>query len=169
MARFILRPKAQSTKQTERTLTISLTSQSTQRRGQEIDAEKLALRLRKPRSKAYCQAMQKLDAGGAHLSPQFIDEIQKIITEEFPDISIRGTLIGIVSRCYLGNPYEVHTLDMTGGILHHYQHGEALPEMMEKARGLALHGNYAFVEVYENACRAVSADGSVAVIQDETA
>lgn len=169
MARFILRPKAQSTKQTERTLTISLTSQSTQRRGQEIDAGKLALRLRKPRSKAYCQAMQKLDAGGAHLSPQFIDEIQKIITEEFPDISIRGTLIGIVSRCYLGNPYEVHTLDMTGGILHHYQHGEALPEMMEKARGLALHGNYAFVEVYENACRAVSADGSVAVIQDETA
>lgn len=169
MARFILRPKAQSTKQTERTLTISLTSQSTQRRGQEIDAEKLALRLRKPRSKAYCQAMQKLDAGGAHLSPQFIDEIQKIITEEFPDISIRGTLIGIVSRCYLGNPYEVHTLDITGGILHHYQHGEALPEMMEKARGLALHGNYAFVEVYENACRAVSADGSVAVIQDETA
>lgn len=169
MARFILRPKAQSTKQTERRLTISLTSQSTQRRGQEIDAGKLALRLRKPRSKAYCQAMQKLDAGGAHLSPQFIDEIQKIITEEFPDISIRGTLIGIVSRCYLGNPYEVHTLDMTGGILHHYQHGEALPEMMEKARGLALHGNYAFVEVYENACRAVSADGSVAVIQDETA
>ncbi|GEM_PF-237742 len=169
MARFILRPKAPSTKQTERRLTISLTSQSTQRRGQEIDAGKLALRLRKPRSKAYCQAMQKLDAGGAHLSPQFIDEIQKIITEEFPDISIRGTLIGIVSRCYLGNPYEVHTLDMTGGILHHYQHGEALPEMMEKARGLALHGNYAFVEVYENACRAVSTDGSVAVIQDETA
>lgn len=169
MARFILRPKAQSTKQTERTLTISLTSQSTQRRGQKIDAGKLALRLRKPRSKAYCQAMQKLDAGGAHLSPQFIDEIQKIIMEEFPDILIRGTLIGIVSRCYLGNPYEVHTLDMTGGILHHYQHGEALPEMMEKARGLALHGNYAFVEVYENACRAVSADGSVAVIQDETA
>ncbi len=169
MARFILRPKAPSAKQAERRLTISLTSQSTQRRGQEIDAGKLALRLRKPRSKAYCQAMQKLDAGGAHLSPQFIDEIQKIITEEFPDISIRGTLIGIVSRCYLGNPYEVHTLDMTGGILHHYQHGEALPEMMEKARGLALHGNYAFVEVYENACRAVSADGSVAVIQDETA
>lgn len=167
MARFILRPKTQSKKQAETTLHVSLTSQST-RRGQKIDAGQLALRLRRPRSKAYCQAMQKLDAGGAHLSPQFMDEIQKIIAEEFPDISIRGTLIGIVSKCYLGNSYEVHTLDMTGGVLHHYQHGEALPEMMEKARGLALHGNYAFVEVYENACRAVSADGSVAVIQDET-
>lgn len=168
MARFILRPKIQAKKQAETTRIISLTSQGARRHGQEIDVGKLALRLRKPRSKTYCQAMQKLDAGGAHLSPQFIDEIQKIITEEFPDISIRGTLIGIVSRCNLGNPYEVHTLDMTGSILHHYQHGEALPEMMEKARGLAMHGNYAFIEVYENACRAVNVDGSVAVIQDET-
>ena len=48
-----------------------------------------------------------------------------------------------------------------------YKQGESLPEYMEKARGLALHGNYAFIEVYENACRAVSEDGSVAVIMDE--
>lgn len=91
----------------------------------------------------------------------------KIIEDEFPEIAIRGTLMGIVSRCYLGDPYEVHTLDISGDIIEHYKRGESLPEYMEKARGLALHGNYAFVEVYENACRAVSEDGSVAVIMDE--
>ena len=60
MARFILRPKIQAKKQAETTRIISLTSQGARRHGQEIDAGKLALRLRKPRSKTYCQAMQKL-------------------------------------------------------------------------------------------------------------
>ena len=63
----------------------------------------------------------------------------KIIEDEFPEIAIRGTLMGIVSRCYLGDPYEVHTLDISGNIIEHYKQGEPLPEYMEKARGLALH------------------------------
>lgn len=166
MARFILRPRTQTDTKTESHTRLSVTPRRAQRR-QQMDAGKLALLLRRPRSREYCDALRRLDAGGAHLSPELLDKLMKIIEEEFPEIAIRGTLIGIVSRCYLGDPYEVHTLDISGNIIEHYKQGEPLPEYMEKARGLALHGNYAFIEVYENACRAVSEDGSVAVIMDE--
>ena len=30
-------------------------------------------------------------------------------------------------------PYEVHTLDLTGGIIEHYKTGETLPDGLEKA------------------------------------
>ncbi|MDO4167932.1 MAG: hypothetical protein Q4D32_11070, partial [Eubacteriales bacterium] len=71
---------------------------------------------------------------------------------------------GCVSVCYLGEPYEVHTIDMKGGILEHYKKGQKLPDGMEKARGIALRGGYAFVEVYIDCCRAVSGNGTVSVI-----
>ena len=29
-------------------------------------------------------------------------------------------MLGIVSICYLGKPYEVHSLDITGQIIEHY-------------------------------------------------
>ena len=166
MARFILRPRTQADTKTENHTRLSVAPRR-QRGKMQMDTGKLALLLRRPRSREYCEALRRLDAGGAHLSPELLDKFMKIIEEEFPEIAIRGTLIGIVSRCYLGDPYEVHTLDLTGDIIEHYKRGESLPEYMEKARGLALHGNYAFVEVYENACRAISEDGSLAVIMDE--
>lgn len=74
--------------------------------------------------------------------------------------------LGIVSKCFLGDPYEVHTLDVTGSIIEHYQRGRALPGRMEKARRLALCGHYEFIEVYEHALRAVSTNGTVATLKE---
>ena len=40
----------------------------------------------------------------------------------------------MVSKCFLGDPYEVHTVDFTHTIIKHYKQGEVLPDGMEKAR-----------------------------------
>ena len=72
-------------------------------------------------------------------------------------------LLGIVSKCYLGGTYDVHTLDIMGNIVIHYNFLDPLPVMLEKARKLAKSGQYDFIEVYMDCIRAVSADGSVAV------
>ena len=73
---------------------------------------------------------------------------------------------GIVSKCYLGDPYEVHTLDVTGQIIEHYETYRKMPGIMEKARGLARSGSYSFIEVYPNALCAVKADGTVATLKE---
>ena len=75
-------------------------------------------------------------------------------------------MLGFVSICYLGKPYEVHTLDMTGNIIQHYKSGQSLPGGLERARGIALHGGHDYIEVYANCLRAISSDGSVAVIEE---
>lgn len=120
--------------------------------------------LRKPRSKEYMNALSKLDSGGHVHNKEQVDEIKSAIINEFPEIELGGTLLGYVSICYLGEPYEVHTLSLAGSIITHYKRGEALPNGMEKARSIALHGGYAFIEVYTDCCRAISSDGSVSVI-----
>ena len=73
-------------------------------------------------------------------------------------------LLGVVAKCYLGDAYEVHSLDCTGKIIQHFKKGEPLLHGMEKARGIAIRGGYAFIEVYAECCRAVSEDGTVSVI-----
>ena len=112
---------------------------------QQMNKMELDRYLRKKRSKDYIQTMCGLD----------IDEQQK---------NNNGIMLGIVSICYLGKPYEVHTLDVTGQIIEHYPGGKALPGGLEKARSLALRGGYAFIEVYVDCCRAIGRNGSVAVI-----
>jgi len=72
--------------------------------------------------------------------------------------------LGIVARCHLGHPYEVHTLDCALDIVEHYKIGQALPGGMERARTLARHPSYVFVEVYLRQVRAVSADGTVTTL-----
>ena len=120
--------------------------------------------LRKPRSKAYMQACQQLDAGGHTAIQQQVQDVISQIQGEFPDVELPGYLLGIVAKCYLGKPYEVHTLDMSCSIIEHYKQGQALPGGLEKARHLASMGSYAFIEVYTDCCRAVSEDGSVSVL-----
>lgn len=109
-------------------------------------------------------AIQTLDAGGRVTNQQKIDDIIQQIKQEFPEVELAGLLLGFVSICYLGKPYEVHTLDIAGAIIEHYKTGEPLPNGLEKARGIALHGGYSFIEVYTDCCRAIGRDGSVAVI-----
>ena len=121
--------------------------------------------LRKRRSPTYVKILSKLDAGGHVQNSDKVQEIVQGIKDEFPELELSGLLIGIVSKCYLGDPYEVHTLDFSCSILHHFERGEALPNGMEKARSLAEHGDYVFIEVYTDCCRAVNNDGSVSVVK----
>lgn len=121
--------------------------------------------LRKPRSKAYMDAIHKLDAGGHVHNKAKVDAIIDAIRQEFPEVEINGILLGYVAKCYLGKPYEVHTLDLSGQIIEHYKAGQPLPNGMEKARGLAMYGGYDFIEVYVDCLRAVSSDGTVSVVK----
>ena len=120
--------------------------------------------LRRKRSKAYMDAMHKLDAGGHVHNQSKVNEIIDAILNEFPEVEISSVLLGFVSICYLGAPYEVHTLDLSGQIIEHYKAGHPLPGGMEKARSIALRGGYDFIEVYSDCCRAISSNGAVSVI-----
>ena len=154
--------------QTQNETTLSTSQQSRQSQNKQmnqVDQMKLDRLLREPRSKKYMDAMHQLDAGG-HVHNQYkVNSIINAIKEEFPEVEISKIMLGIVSICYLGKPYEVHTLDMTNNIIEHYEAGKALPSGMEKARGIAMRGGYEFIEVYVDCCRCVSANGSVAVVK----
>ena len=133
---------------------------------QQMDKMKLDRLLRKTRSKEYIQSLHKLDAGGHVHNQNKLDEIINTIRNEFPDLEISGIMLGIVSICHLGEPYEVHTLDITGQIIEHYKKGQMLPGGLEKARSIAMRGGYDFIEVYTDCCRAISASGTVSVISN---
>lgn len=143
---------------------LSITTAQRPREKTEMGKLKTDRLLRKQRSKAYMDALCKLDAGGHVHNVKQVEEIQNAIHNEFSEVDLSGILIGYVAICYLGRPYEVHTLDFTGNIIEHYKSGEILPDGMEKARSIALCGSYAFIEVYVDCCRAVSANGDVSVV-----
>lgn len=132
----------------------------------QIDKLSLDRLLRKSRSKEYMDAIHQLDAGGHVHNKKEVNEIINTIKSEFPDVDINGILLGFVAKCYLGAPYEAHTLDLVGEIIEHYKRGEMLPGGLDKAKSIALHGGYDFIEVYTDCCRAISSNGSVSVIKD---
>ncbi len=135
-----------------------------QNQKQQIDKMKLDRLLRKTRSKEYMDAIHRLDAGGHVHNQNKVNSIIDAIKREFPEVEVSGILLGYVAICYLGAPYEVHTLDFNGGIIEHYKSGTSLPGGLEKARGIAMRGGYDFIEVYVDCCRAVSSNGAVSVI-----
>lgn len=155
--------RLQVQQQTNTVLSATQISQQKQKTQQinKMGADRL---LRKTRSKEYMQAMHNLDAGGHVHNQHKVKEIIETISKEFPDLEIKAIMLGIVSICYLGAPYEVHTLDITGEIIEHYKSGQMLPGGLEKARAIAIRGGYDFIEVYVDCCRAISSNGSVAVI-----
>lgn len=154
-----------SVQQTQTNNVLSVTgNQKQNNQNQQMNKMKIDKLLRQKRSKEYMDALHKLDVGGHVHNQNKVDEITNAIKREFPEVEISGILLGYVSICYLGKPYEVHTLDIAGGIIEHYKSGETLPNGMEKARGIALHGGYEFIEVYVDCCRAVSSNGTVSVI-----
>ena len=151
--------------QTQSGSMLSATQQQAQKKQtQQIDKMKLDRLLRKTRSKEYMDALHKLDAGGHVHNQHKVNEIINTIRNEFPEVEISGVLLGFVSICYLGEPYEVHTLDLSGQIIEHYKSGQTLPDGLEKARSIALRGGYDFIEVYIDCCRCVSSTGAVSVI-----
>lgn len=143
---------------------LSATYAPPKKQAKTIDKVALDRMLRQPRSKRYMDAMTKLDAGGHTHNENQVREIIDAIKAEFPEVEITGVLLGFVSKCYLGTPYEVHTLDMTGNIIEHYKAGQTLPGGLEKARAVAIRGNYSFIEVYVDCCRCVSSNGTVSVV-----
>lgn len=163
MPRPMLRTTQKNETQTHNVLSTAY-NQEQKQQTQQIDKMKLARLLRKTRSKEYMEALHKLDAGGHVHNQQKVNDIINTIKKEFPEVELSGILLGYVAICYLGEEYEVHTLDITGGIVKHYKTGEGLPDGMEKARGIAMRGGYEFIEVYVDCCRAVSSNGTVSVI-----
>lgn len=139
------------------------TNQKSKTRLNQMQMERV---LNKRRSKSYVSAMKRLDAGGRMHNQRQVEELIKLIQEELPEIEVDAFPIGIVAQCFLGAPYQVHTLDVTGGIIEHYETYRPLPGMLEKARHLASSGYYAFIEVYNTALRAVKEDGTVAVLKE---
>lgn len=126
----------------------------------------LESRLRQRRSPKYMRVIRDLDAGGHCQDPRVVEALIAAIQEELPEVTIEKLPIGIVSRCSLGGDYEVHTLDRTGGIVEHYRMHQPLPPLLERARSLALHSQYVFVEVFVDSMVAVRANGEVSLISE---
>lgn len=130
-----------------------------------LSPKAIADRLRQRRSKAYVDSMKKLDAGGHTANRQAVEDLLNAIQSELPEISIDHYPIGIVAKCFLGHPYEVHTLDRTCSIIEHYKFSQPLPSQLDRARGLAVHPGYAFIEVYADKLIAVSENGETSIVK----
>lgn len=115
----------------------------------------------KKRSEGYMNMIKNLDTDMLS-ETRGKEEFMKKLHEEFGTADIVQLPIGILSKCFLGHPHDVHTLDLSNNmILKHYVIGEALPPDFEKARNPALHNAYAFVEVYKDKFLLIHMDGTV--------
>lgn len=139
-------------------------SESVRRTHARLAAPQLAMRLREKRSAKYVEAMQRLDAGTHQHDAAALQQLLDAISAEFPDLAIDERPLGTVSKCYLGQPFEVHRCDLDGNIVEHFERYRAMPPLFERARSLAGHGAYRFIEIYADSLRAIAADGSVAVL-----
>ena len=82
---------------------------------------------RRKRSHKYIDTLKQLDIIGHKISQNKIDEIINAIKNELPELAFEDFPIGIIAKCYLGEPYEVHTLSILGKtIIEHYKSGESL-------------------------------------------
>jgi hypothetical protein len=113
------------------------------------------------RSSNYVEAVRKLDAGTAeHADVSAI--VDEVLAEFGPGA---GLPLGLVARCYLGVPFEVHSLDLAGGIVQHFKQGEPLPHPLDRARRLASHNSYVAIEVYPDRLVCLLEDGRAVEIQ----
>lgn len=115
-----------------------------------------------PRSGRYLAALAKLDASAnitAAELQQIVDDIHREFAERWAALPF-----GIVSTCYLGHPFEVHTLAPDGGIVEHYRVGQPLPGLLERARAHARSETYLAVEVYADRLVCLRTDGSTVTV-----
>lgn len=114
----------------------------------------------KKRSKKYLDLIAGLDAKTLS-ETKGMEAILTAIQEEFGTADIASLPLGIVSKCYLGHSYEVHTLDLSGSqIIKHYTASETMDPEFEKARTVAMHNAYALVEVYTDKIILIREDGT---------
>ncbi|WHT17551.1 hypothetical protein N8J89_31140 [Crossiella sp. CA-258035] len=110
-------------------------------------------------------AIKALDSGG-RLGTAEVRELVDGIRQEF-EAQYCSTPVGIVGKCYLGEPFEVHTLALDGGIIEHYRTGEPVPGGLERARALAISPVYLAIEVYNDRMVCIRTDGTTAVLEGE--
>ena len=110
------------------------------------------LAFRRKRSQQYINTLRGFDILGHNITQDKINSIINAIKMELPELSVNDLPIGIVAKCYLGEPYK---------------RGQALPEDLEKARTLANNENYAFIEVYKTKLIAIKEDGTASIINDK--
>jgi len=114
----------------------------------------------KKRSKKYLDLIAGLDAKTL-TDTKGMDDLIKAIQEEFGTAELADLPLGIVAKCFLGHPYEVHTLDLSRSqIVKHYKVNEAMEADFEKARTVAMHNAYALVEVYKDKIILIREDGT---------
>lgn len=114
----------------------------------------------KKRSKKYFDLIAGLDAKTL-TDTKGMDDLMKAIREEFGTAELASLPLGIVAKCFLGHPYEVHTLDLSGSqIIKHYKIAETMEADFEKARTVARHNAYAMVEVYKDKMILIREDGT---------
>jgi len=116
--------------------------------------------LGRPRSRRYLESAAHLDAGTA--GKVDVSELAATIAAEFG--AGAAFPVGLLSRCYLGAPYEVHILDLAGEIVEHYTVGQPLPFPYAGARRLALHPSYVAIEVYPDRFVCLHEDGTATPI-----
>jgi len=109
--------------------------------------------------------VSSLDAEGPSLDKKVPRALRETIRNEFAEISESERPIALIARCYLGHPHEVHVLDCRQETAEHFKIGQPLPPYVERARQLARHSAYAFIEVYEHQLRAIGRDGAVTILQ----
>ncbi|KIQ22854.1 hypothetical protein RT99_07180 [Flavobacterium sp. MEB061] len=114
----------------------------------------------KKRSKKYLDLISGLDAKTL-TNTKGIDELIKAIQEEFGTAEVASLPLGIVAKCFLGHPHEVHTLDLSGSqIIKHYKANETMETEFEKGRTVAKHNAYAMVEIYNDKIILIREDGT---------
>lgn len=119
--------------------------------------------LRTKRSVSYLGLIRSLDGGTLHGRADLQPVFDAIAAEFTPS----GSTVpkGIVARCFLGPPFEVHSLDLFQDIVEHYGPATLMPEPMESYRRLALHPSYAVVEIYDDRVICILNDGGTVEIE----
>ena len=116
----------------------------------------------KKRSQQYMNVIKGIDTE-LLTETQGKGALMEKIYEEFGTAELANLPLGILAKCFLGHPHEVHTLDLSAHqIIKHYKIGEPLPGHFEKARTLAKHNAYAFVEVFKDKLILIREDGTAA-------
>ena len=116
--------------------------------------------LLKKRSRMYMDLMAKLDSHTL-TDTKGMEELIEAVREEFGTADVMSLPLGIVCKCFLGLPYEVHILDLSANhIIKHYKKSESMHADFEKARTLAMHHVYAMVEVYSDKMIVLRDDGT---------
>lgn len=123
--------------------------------------------IRQKRSNKYMDLAKILDANGCSLPQVYVDDIIDRIKGQFEELSIPEDKmpVSLVAKCYLGDNFEVHKLDMIGRIICHFKDYEKMDPLSERARNLSQNPNYELIEVYNDRLIAVHNSGSVSEIR----